>query len=75
MQCENSFPDGLTNRLYVHESCDTFLLTTGKRGIKGSLCGPIRPRTDEAARRVDTHSAGMRTQAALCKVQSPKWRK
>lgn len=47
-------------------------LTIGKRDVKGSLCGSIRPRTEAAARRVDTHTAGMRSQAALGKAQSPK---
>lgn len=54
---------------------DTCSLTTGERSIKGSLCGSIRPRTDAAARWADTHSTGMRSQAALGKVQSPKRRK
>lgn len=54
---------------------DISSLTTGKRSIKGSLCGSIRPRTDAAAGRVDAHSAGMRSQVALGKVQSPKRRK
>ena len=51
---------------------ETCLLTAGKRKIKGSLCGSIRPKTDATAGRVDTHSAGMRSHVALRKVQSPE---
>lgn len=51
---------------------DSSSLTTGQGGIKGALHGSIRPRTDATARRADTHSAGVRSQAALSEVQFPK---
>lgn len=40
-------------------------LTTRQRRIKDSLCGSIRPGAKSTARRVDTHTAGMRSQALL----------
>lgn len=74
---ENSFPDGLTNCTYVSDTfrhCDTSSLTTEERSIKSSPCGSVWPRTDATARRADTHSAWVRSQAALGKKQLPERR-
>lgn len=67
--------EGITNHLYFNDAvwhCDTGSLTAGERGVKGSLCGSIRPRTDATAGGADTHSAGMRPQTPLGKVESPE---
>lgn len=68
-QCDTcSKKTALGGLMMLSETC---LLTAGNRKIKGSLRGSIRPKTDATAGRVDTHSAGMRSQVALRKVQSP----
>lgn len=46
---------GLTKYPNDFRKCCT--LTARQRGIKESLSGPIRPRTNATARRADTHSA------------------
>lgn len=73
MRSENCFPDA--NKQSLCLSRDACSLTAGKKRIKASPWRSIRPRANATAWRVDTHAAGMRSQAALSKVQLPKGKK